>query len=160
MDQRRDALRQLGADLAEQRAAEEREAEEQAQKRQIMGEGGLKENGARAGGEKLNLLSFFKRKAPQKESEMIDGNDGPADGAASASAAPEAVPMSWAIALNVDAETAALQSEVQAEANRQSAWAVVLSEETQAAADRERAEAARAVVELNEQDPPRAPARC
>ena len=160
MDTRRAALKVLAANLAEQRGVEQRleeEAEMSREQQQQQQQQQQQPAGAAAVGDpapavagKLTLLSFFRKAAPK----VAEGGPVASGGAARAGQAgvDEPCPMSWALALQVESETAALQAEAQVESTRQSEWAAVLEDEKLQVEERRLAELARAAAEAREQE--------
>ena len=156
MDTRRAALKVLAANLAEQRGVEQRLEEEaemsreqQQQQQQPAGAAAVGDPAPAVAG-KLTLLSFFRKAAPK----VAEGGPVASGGAARAGQAgvDEPCPMSWALALQVESETAALQAEAQVESTRQSEWAAVLEDEKLQVEERRLAELARAAAEAREQE--------
>ena len=161
MDTRRAALKVLAANLAEQRGVEQRleeeaemsrEQQQQQQQQQPAGAAAVVGDPAPAAAVagKLTLLSFFRKAAPK----VAEGGPVASGGAARAGQAgvDEPCPMSWALALQVESETAALQAEAQVESTRQSEWAAVLEDEKLQVEERRLAELARAAAEAREQE--------
>ena len=157
MDTRRAALKVLAANLAEQRGVEQRLEEEAEMSREQQQQQQQQPAGAAAVGDpapavagKLTLLSFFRKAAPK----VAEGGPVASGGAARAGQAgvDEPCPMSWALALQVESETAALQAEAQVESTRQSEWAAVLEDEKLQVEERRLAELARAAAEAREQE--------
>jgi hypothetical protein len=148
MDTERAALKVLAANLAEQRGVEQRLEEEAKMSHEQQQQ--QQQQPAVAAAHKLTLLSFFRKAAPK----VAEGGAVASGGAAGAGQAgvDEPCPMSWALALQVQSETAALQAEAQVESTRQSEWAAVLEDEKLQAEERRLAELARAAAEAREQE--------